>query len=91
MNKVEAMITLTVTAKGQVTFKQELLRHLGLRPGQKLNVDTLPDGRAVIQAVREGRSIDDAFGILKAKNKDNFVLSIEEMNEISRKGWTGEE
>ncbi|SIT65184.1 MULTISPECIES: AbrB/MazE/SpoVT family DNA-binding domain-containing protein [Burkholderiaceae] len=91
MNKVEAMITLTVTAKGQVTFKQELLRHLGLRPGQKLNVDTLPDGRAVIQAVREGRSIDDAFGILKAKNKDNFVLSIEEMNEISRKGWAGEE
>ncbi|MCF2134842.1 MULTISPECIES: AbrB/MazE/SpoVT family DNA-binding domain-containing protein [Burkholderiaceae] len=85
------MITLTVTAKGQVTFKQELLRHLGLRPGQKLNVDTLPDGRAVIQAVREGRSIDDAFGILKAKNKDNFVLSIEEMNEISRKGWAGEE
>ncbi|MCG1055995.1 AbrB/MazE/SpoVT family DNA-binding domain-containing protein [Mycetohabitans sp. B5] len=85
------MITLTVTAKGQVTFKQELLHHLGLRPGQKLNVDTLPDGRAVIQAVREGRSIDDAFGILKAKNKDNLVLSIEEMNEISRKGWAGEE
>ncbi|WP_338927344.1 AbrB/MazE/SpoVT family DNA-binding domain-containing protein (plasmid) [Mycetohabitans endofungorum] len=85
------MITLTVTAKGQVTFKKELLRHLGLRPGQKLNVDTLPDGRAVIQAVREGRSIDDAFGILKAKNKDNLVLSIEEINEISRKGWAGEE
>ncbi|WP_323073510.1 AbrB/MazE/SpoVT family DNA-binding domain-containing protein [Mycetohabitans endofungorum] len=85
------MITLTVTAKGQVTFKKELLRHLGLRPGQKLNVDTLPDGRAVIQAVRKGRSIDDAFGILKAKNKDNLVLSIEEINEISRKGWAGEE
>lgn len=84
------MTTLTVTAKGQVTLKQELLRHLGVRPGQKINIDTLPNGRAVIQAVREGRHISDAFGILRAKNDGNIVLSIKDMNEISRKGWAGE-
>lgn len=84
------MTTLTVTAKGQVTFKQELLRHLGIRPGQKINVEALPDGRAVIQALREGRNISDSFGILKANNRGNLVLSIEEMNEIARKGWAGE-
>lgn len=84
------MTTLTVTAKGQVTLKQELLRHLGIQPGQKIHVDTLPDGRAVIQAVREGRDIGDAFGILKAKNKGGTVLSIEDMGEIARKGWAGE-
>ncbi|MFN9685015.1 MAG: AbrB/MazE/SpoVT family DNA-binding domain-containing protein, partial [Cyanobacteriota bacterium] len=27
------MATLTVTAKGQVTLRQDLLRHLGVQPG----------------------------------------------------------
>lgn len=85
------MITLTVTTKGQVTLKQELLHHLGLKPGQKINVDTLPDGRAVIQAARQGRNIDDSFGILKAKNKSSIVLSIKQIDEIARKGWAGQE
>jgi antitoxin PrlF len=39
------MPTLTVTAKGQITLKQELLRHLNVTPGQKVEVDKLPDGR----------------------------------------------
>jgi bifunctional DNA-binding transcriptional regulator/antitoxin component of YhaV-PrlF toxin-antitoxin module len=85
------MTILTVTSKGQVTFKQALLRHLGIQPGQKINVDTRPDGRVVIQAVRKGRHIGEAFGILKLKNKANIVLSIEEMNEIVRKAWAGAE
>ena len=29
------MATLTVTAKGQITLKQELLRHLNVAPGQR--------------------------------------------------------
>jgi bifunctional DNA-binding transcriptional regulator/antitoxin component of YhaV-PrlF toxin-antitoxin module len=32
------MIFLTVTAKGQVTLRKELLAHLGVRPGQRLDV-----------------------------------------------------
>ena len=28
------MTTLTITAKGQVTLKQELLKHLGVSPGE---------------------------------------------------------
>ena len=42
------MATLTVTAKGQITLKQELLRHLNVTPGQKVEVDKLPDGRLVV-------------------------------------------
>ncbi|MBC7636782.1 MAG: AbrB/MazE/SpoVT family DNA-binding domain-containing protein, partial [Acetobacteraceae bacterium] len=38
------MITLTITAKGQVTLRKDVLAHLGLRPGDKLVIDKLPDG-----------------------------------------------
>ena len=44
------MSTLTVTAKGQITLKQELLRHLNVVPGQKVEVEKLPDGRIVVGA-----------------------------------------
>jgi len=37
------MNTLTVTAKGQVTLRRELLDHLGVRPGDRIDVDKLPD------------------------------------------------
>jgi hypothetical protein len=30
------MSTLTVTAKGQVTLRKDLLNHLGVRPGEKI-------------------------------------------------------
>ena len=39
------MSTLTVTAKGQVTLRKDVLEHLGVHPGEKITVDKLPDGR----------------------------------------------
>ncbi|HEY4815529.1 MAG TPA: hypothetical protein VIH58_12660 [Chthoniobacterales bacterium] len=39
------MTTLTITAKGQVTLKQELLKHLGVGPEERIEADKLPDGR----------------------------------------------
>jgi len=39
------MTKLTITAKGQVTLKQELLNHLGVGPGEKIEADKLPEGR----------------------------------------------
>ena len=46
------MPTLTVTAKGQITLKKELLRHLNVAPGEKVEADALPGGRIVVRAVR---------------------------------------
>lgn len=39
------MTTLTVTAKGQVTLRKDILKHLGVHPGEKITLDKLPDGR----------------------------------------------
>jgi AbrB family looped-hinge helix DNA binding protein len=82
------MSTLTVTAKGQVTLRKDLLEHLGVHPGEKITVDKLPDGRIEVKAARPTGKISDAFGLLKSKRKGR-VLSIEDMNEIAARGWAG--
>ena len=81
------MSTLTVTAKGQVTLRKDLLTHLGIQPGDKISVDKLADGRVEVKAVRRGNSISDVFGLLK--KVDGPSLSIDEMNDIAAEGWAG--
>jgi AbrB family looped-hinge helix DNA binding protein len=81
------MSTLTVTAKGQVTLRKDLLNHLGVHAGEKVTVEKLPDGRIEVRAARPSGSISDAFDFLKSE--DGPSLSIEEMNEIASRGWAG--
>ncbi|MEI9852563.1 MAG: AbrB/MazE/SpoVT family DNA-binding domain-containing protein [Sphingomonas sp.] len=83
------MTVLTVTAKGQVTLRKDILEHLGVRPGDKVAVDMLPGRRIAVQADRRTGNIADAFGILKRKGQP--VLTIEEINEAIERGWAGEE
>jgi AbrB family looped-hinge helix DNA binding protein len=83
------MTTLTVTARGQVTFRKDVLRHLGVRPGEKVELDKLPDGRVALRAVRQSRGIDEVFGILKGKT--DKVASLEEIDEAIAAGWAGQE
>jgi bifunctional DNA-binding transcriptional regulator/antitoxin component of YhaV-PrlF toxin-antitoxin module len=81
------MSTLTVTAKGQVTLRKELLEHLGVHPSEKITVDKLPEGRIEMKAVQPTGKISDVFGLLKRKKGP--TLSIEEINEVARRGWAG--
>jgi bifunctional DNA-binding transcriptional regulator/antitoxin component of YhaV-PrlF toxin-antitoxin module len=81
------MSTLTVTAKGQVTLRKDLLKHLGVQPRDKIAVNKLPDGRIEVKAARPTGKISDAFGFLKRKNGPS--LSIKEMNTIAARGWAG--
>lgn len=82
------MSELTVTAKGQVTLRKDLLQHLGVRPGDKIAVVKLPDGRIEVKAVRPAGAISDVFNFLRRKKKD-ASLSIEEINEVAARGWAG--
>jgi AbrB family looped-hinge helix DNA binding protein len=81
------MSTLTVTTKGQVTLRKDILKHLGVAPGEKIAVDKLPDGRIVVRAARPAGRISDAFDFLKRKGGPS--LSIEQINEIAGRGWAG--
>jgi antitoxin PrlF len=80
-----SMTKLTVTAKGQVTLKRELLEHLGVNPGEKIEADKLPDGRIVVRAAAQDGTIDDFIGCLARRGGPK--LTIEQINEIAAQGW----
>lgn len=82
------MTTLTVTSKGQITLRRDLLQHLGIRPGSKITVQKLPNGRIEVAAEQPKGKISDAFGLLKREGQR--VISIEEMNEVIARGRAGE-
>lgn len=83
------MTVLTVTSRGQVTFRKDLLQHLGIKPGEKVEVELLPDGRATLRAARPSGSIDDFIGLLAGKTR--VVATIEDIGEAAARGWAGEE
>jgi len=83
------MTTLKITSKGQVTLKQSLLRHLGVEPGNKIEVQELPHGKVVVRASRSDGSMTDFIGCLSRKGTRS--LAVEEMSAIAERGWAGED
>jgi AbrB family looped-hinge helix DNA binding protein len=83
------MSKLTVTVRGQVTFRKDVLQHLGIRPGEKIELDKLPDGRVSLRAARPSGAIDGFLGVLAGKTKK--IASLEEINEAAAAGWSGQE
>lgn len=74
------MSTLTVTSRGQVTLRTEVLQHLRIRPGEKIEVDLLPDGRVELRAARAGGSFQQLRSVLEGKT-NGARLSIEEIDD----------
>jgi bifunctional DNA-binding transcriptional regulator/antitoxin component of YhaV-PrlF toxin-antitoxin module len=81
------MTKLTVTAKGQVTLRKDLLQHLGVAPGEKIVVDKLPKGRIAVRADRAGGNIAALFGMLERDGGP--VLTVEQMKSVAAEGWQG--
>ena len=74
------MTKLTITAKGQITLKQEVLKHLRVSPGEKIEADKLPDRRILVRAAAQDGAIGDFIGCLSPRAGPG--LTIEEINEI---------
>jgi antitoxin component of MazEF toxin-antitoxin module len=73
------MAIVGTTSRGQVTLRKEIFQHLGVRPGEKLEIELLPGGEFRGRAVRKKGKIEDVFGMLAGKT--NVKLTIEEINE----------
>lgn len=82
------MARLTVTARGQVTFRREVLRHLGIKPGEKIELELLPDGRGIVRAAKPTGTIEDFVGVLSGRTKK--VATLDQIHEAAVKGWAGQ-
>lgn len=81
------MTSLTVTMKGQVTLKRELLQHLGIKPGERIALEKLPGGELRVRAERPAGTISSFIGRHAGKMKK--PLTVDEINEIAASGWAG--
>jgi bifunctional DNA-binding transcriptional regulator/antitoxin component of YhaV-PrlF toxin-antitoxin module len=68
------MATLTVTARGQVTFRKDVLRHLGVKPGEKIELELTPGGKGAITAARKTGSIEGFIGSLDGKTRKTAAI-----------------
>jgi bifunctional DNA-binding transcriptional regulator/antitoxin component of YhaV-PrlF toxin-antitoxin module len=83
------MTTLKITERGQVTFRKEVLRHLGVQAGEKIELSLLPNGEGLLRAAKPSGRIDAFIGSLAGKT--HKVATIEEMSKAAMQGWAGEE
>ena len=81
------MTILTGNPKGQVTFGKDVLQHLGIKPGEKIELDLLPGGRGLLKAARPSGTIKGFVGLLAGKPKK--VATIEEINRATAQAWAG--
>ena len=82
------MATLTITAKGQITLRKDVLRALGVGTGDKVDVQVMPDGQVKLRRARRTASIEEFIGVLH--DKATKPLSVDEMNEVIADSWAGE-
>ena len=78
---------LTVTARGQVTFRKDVLQHMGIEPGDTIELQKLPSGEISLKARRQTGSIEDFLGILAGKTQK--VATLEEIENAIADGWAG--
>jgi len=79
--------SLTVTSKGQVTLRKDLLAHLGVKPGQRIDVEALPGGRLQLHAEQATGSIDGFIGLMAGRSSHR--ASLEELSEAASSCWSG--
>jgi hypothetical protein len=60
---------------------KDLLQHLGIKPGERIGLDLLPDGGAELRAARPAGSMVGFIGLLAGRTAK--VATIEEINEAT--------
>lgn len=71
-----------------MTFRKEVLQYFGIEPGETIEQDLLPGGRAGLRAAHPKYSLRDLRGILKGKT-NGARLSVEEINEAIAEAGAG--
>jgi bifunctional DNA-binding transcriptional regulator/antitoxin component of YhaV-PrlF toxin-antitoxin module len=80
-----AMATLSVTARGHVTLGKDVLKHLGIQPGDRIRLYLLPDGKGQLEAEKPKGSWRDLHGFLRGKGND-IRLENDDINDAIAEG-----
>ena len=70
-----------------MTLRKDLLAHLGIQSGQRVDVEVLPGGRLELHAEQTTGSIICFIGLLAGRS--TRWASLEELNEAAASGWAG--
>jgi bifunctional DNA-binding transcriptional regulator/antitoxin component of YhaV-PrlF toxin-antitoxin module len=79
---------ITLSGRGQFTLNKGFLEHLGLKPGEQVSINKMPDGKLEISAKKDKWTACQAqayFRTLFAGNK--IHASIDEMNAAIAAGY----
>ena len=79
---------LTVSAKGRITLLRAVLAHLGVKPGERVDITLLSDGRVELRPVAGSSDLSSLRGILR-RPEGGRVVSLAEMQRRHRHRFRG--
>jgi bifunctional DNA-binding transcriptional regulator/antitoxin component of YhaV-PrlF toxin-antitoxin module len=77
-----------MTSRGQVTFNKKIQRHFGLKPGDKFDLELLPNGRGMLKAAERRGTIDDLTDLFSGASHP--YVSDEDIKKAIERAWAGE-
>lgn len=81
------MAKLTVDRRGQVTLEKGVPQHLGIKPGDTIELNLSPNASGVLKATKVTGTIDGFIGLLAGCTEK--VATLQEISEASAEGWAG--
>ena len=80
------MTILTVNPQGQIIVDEDVVKQLGVKPGDRVELSVLPGGKAEISAAVKTLTFRDLQGFMRSKT-NGVILTIDEINEAIAEGW----
>jgi antitoxin component of MazEF toxin-antitoxin module len=79
---------ITLSGRGQFTLNKGLMEHLGVKPGDQVSINKMPDGKLEISAKNDKWTVDEAKAYFREIFKDNKIhATIDEMNAAIAAGY----
>ena len=80
----------TEDGSDQVRIPEEVLQHLGVQPGEAIDVDFWSNGTCILHLTRKSSRIDSIVGILADRpRKRKKPVSLKQIKKAIQDGWAG--